>query len=214
MANDKILLTPAEETARLRNLERFAAKDAPSTKLEDDAPKGVSVKSIEVAGVMLEVRDKHGHVWAVPSEDNANFRNQKSRLDIASLPNADPDFAYQMARVGGVYDETAEMLANDWVPVTRDELGLAQLPALAASINAEYGRAPDNFYRIGDQVAFKKPKVLKERDDKAFGRYAAEVAGAMKPQTPDKDEAPHLDARGLVVQEAKAESNFRPVPSA
>lgn len=125
---------------------------------EQDDP-GVQADVVEAPGI---VRDKFsGKVWTLPTGAMADLglATYRSPRDIKK----DPNFHYEFCRVGGNYPELDEKLSQDFVPVTREELGMA------AYVNPSGQPSPlDSYYIIdGQDICVKIPRQLADL------RYAA-----------------------------------------
>jgi hypothetical protein len=151
----------------------FVGDASPNT-VPPPKPDGVKVMSIETAGVLV---DSTGHTWTIPEKDETDVR-YKSQFTI---PRPDPLMMYQFIRKD---DELTEYMGNQWVPVTREEIGVATFK----SEGDEYGSPLDKYHVIGTQICVKKPKVLVEREYKALKRVCDAAVSATEPPPPKKGE--------------------------
>jgi hypothetical protein len=153
------------------------AKAAESTNIAPDKippkPDGIKVKSIEVAGVHI---DSEGHSWTIPEKDETDVRYKS----IFTIPNPDPLMGYQFIRK----EELSEMMGEQWVPVTRKEIGVAEFKSEAGS---EYGGPLDGYHVVGTQICVKKPKILIERQYAAQKRVCDAAVAATEPPPPGRD---------------------------
>jgi hypothetical protein len=135
-------------------------------------PDGINVKSIEVAGIHI---DSEGHEWTIPEKDNFDVR-YRSKFEI---PRPDPLMGYQFIRK----EELTEMMGEQWVPVTREEIGVA----VFKTEKDEYGDPLDRYHVVGTQICIKKPKILIDRQYAAQNRVCAAAVSATEPPPPGKD---------------------------
>jgi len=141
-------------------------------------PDGINVKSIESAGVLV---DSEGHTWTIPEKDDTIDVRYKS---IFAIPRPDPLMQYQFIRRDGPDEELSEMMGEQWVPVTRAEIGVAQFKTEAG---VEYGSPLDKYHIIGKMICVKKPKTLVERQRASQKRVCDAAVSATEPPPPSKD---------------------------
>lgn len=142
--------------------------DTEQTERNDaQAAQGLDASFVEAPGV---VRDLYSDkVWTLPTESfaDAGLAIYKSPRDI----NKDPNFHYEFCRYGE-YGELDEKMAQDFVPVTRKELGLSEfvMPGEANPM--------DSYYTIdGKDICIKIPRQLADlryANNKAFCDAALE----------------------------------------
>jgi hypothetical protein len=135
-------------------------------------PDGINVMSVEVAGVYV---DSRGNKWTVPEKEEVDIR-YKSKFTI---PRPDPLMSYQFIRK----EELTEMMGEQWVPVTREEIGVANF----RTEKDEYGDPLDRYHVIGTQICVKKPKVLVDRQYAAQKRVCDAAVSATEPPPTSKD---------------------------
>jgi hypothetical protein len=135
-------------------------------------PDGINVKSVEVAGVLV---DAQGNKWTIPEKDEVDVRYKS----LFTIPRPDPLMSYQFIRK----EELTEYLGEQWVPVKREEIGVATF----ITEKNEYGDALDSYHVVGTQICVKKPKVLVDRTYAAQQRVCAAAVGATEPPPPGKD---------------------------
>ena len=118
---------------------------------QDDPIDGVQVDTIQAPGI---VKDRFSDkTWTLPTGTFADLglTTYKSARQIKK----DPDFHYEFVRFNGNYPELDEYLSNDFVPVTREELGMP------AYVNPSGQPTPlDSYYRVEDQICVKIPRQL------------------------------------------------------
>jgi len=136
-------------------------------------PDGIAVKSIEVAGVLT---DSEGHTWTIPEKDNTDVRYKSKFL----IPRPDPLMGYQFVRK----EELTEYMGEQWVPVTREEIGVASFQ----TEKDEYGDPLDRYHVVGTQICIKKPQVLIDREYAAQKRVRMAAIAATEPPSPKKDD--------------------------
>ena len=134
-------------------------------------PDGIKVRSIEVAGILM---DSSGHTWTIPEKDETDVRYKS----MFTIPRPDPLMSYQFIRK----EELTEMMGEQWVPVTRAEIGIAEFK----SEQDEYGDPLDRYHVIGTQICVKKPKVLVQRQYAAQERICKAAVSATEPPPPGK----------------------------
>jgi hypothetical protein len=136
-------------------LEEEAEAGALDTELDGGVPAGV----VEAPGIIRDAFS--GKTWTLPTGAMADLglATYKSPRDIKK----DPNFHYEFCRVGGNYPELDEKLSQDFVPVTREELGMAPY------VNPTGQPSPlDSYYIIdGQDICVKIPRQLADL------RYAA-----------------------------------------
>lgn len=174
-------------------------------------PEGLLVSSVQVRGALLEIKNNSGHVWAVPAnEEEDSYNPHNSPFKVQHYPGYNPDFEYEFhgsAGIGGDgdYDDLPEMLNKDWVPVSRKELGVPEVIA-----GGQYGLQQDDHLRVGKQVCVMKPKILVERERKAFKRYVDTITAQI---APDKDSAKARLERqskdAIVTDEIRSATTFK-----
>lgn len=135
-------------------------------------PDGIKVQSIETAGIHV---DSEGHTWTIPEKDEVDVR-YKSKF---AIPRPDPLMSYQFVRME---DELTEMMGEQWVPVTREEIGVA----VFKSEKDELGGPLDRYHVVGKQICIKKPKVLVDRQYAAQKRVCDAAVSATEPPPPGK----------------------------
>lgn len=135
-------------------------------------PNGVKVRSVEVAGV---IHDSEGHTWTIPEKDETDV-HYHSKFEI---PNPDPLMSYQFIRK----EELTEMMGEQWMPCTREEIGVA----VFKTEKDEYGDPLDRYHVVGMQICVKKPKVLVDRQYAAQKRVCDAAVAATEPPPPGKD---------------------------
>lgn len=130
----------------------------PESEPEAIADPGVPADIVEAPGIIRDAfSDK---TWTLPTGAMADLglATYKSPRDIRK----DPNFHYEFCRYTGNYPELDEKLSQDFVPVTREELGMP------AYVNPTGQPSPlDTYYKIEDQICVKIPRQL------ADIRYAA-----------------------------------------
>src|SRR5579864_1032309 len=137
------------------NLDAKVEEDFPELNSHQDD--GVDASTIEAPGI---IRDKwSGKTWTLPSDamSDLGLATYKSPRDIKK----DPNFHYEFHTL----EELNEYIAQDFVPVTREELGLSQFvpPGEPSPL--------DTYYIIeGHDICMKIPRVLADR------RYASQKA--------------------------------------
>lgn len=165
----------------------------------------VSATRLETTGIAITISDGHEHQWTIPAEtDDAVVGGHQSVFELRHFKGYDERFTYEFHHD----EEIASMYTDEWVGVTRTELGLESLPA---AVTAKYGSAPDNFYRVGNQLCLKKPKVLVDRTHKAMDNYRKTLMSGMKPRSTNGDLMPkdRLEQGGLVKEEIREQSTFQ-----
>lgn len=119
---------------------------------------GVPADVLEAPGIIRDLfSDK---IWTLPSDSlsDLGLATYKSPRDIKK----DPNFHYEFCRVGGDWDELSEKMAQDFVPVTREELGLKEFKTPGQP------NPLDSYYVIdGKDICIKIPRPLADL------RYAA-----------------------------------------
>ncbi len=170
----------------------------------------IPTTELQAAGITIKLADGTEQHWTIPAEteDDKFTGGHQSILDLKKFKGYDPRFTYEFHHD----DEIASMYTDEWVGVTRSELGLKSLPSAVVS---QYGSSTDDFYRIEKMLCMKKPKVLVDRTHKRMDDYRKAVVGAMKPVSskradgtefsPAKDD---LEQGGLVKEEIREHSTF------
>jgi hypothetical protein len=185
---------------RLRYRENLAAKKA--AQREAPTPEGISGKSVQTRGVLMTIDDGMGHSWTVPADDTEDYRLHRSPFEIKTLPGYDPKFDYQFENMSDV----GPMLTNDWVIVTRKELGL---PSYPADIPNEYGLPLSGAHMVEKQVCLKKPKVLVDRTRAAHKRFADAIVNQIAPpQNSAKNKLEH-EPGGIVTDSIVSSTTFK-----
>lgn len=134
----------------------------------------VAVDRIEVAGI---ITDAQGHSWTLPEKDSDIGDLYKSPFSI----KGHPEFYYQFE----TKDNVPQMLADEFVTVTRKELGLDRYK----DGSTEYGQGTDEVYTVGnDMVCLKIPKVLADRRKKTERDFAKLAVDATKNKKKSSDE--------------------------
>ena len=98
---------------------------------------GVVASEFQTAGI---IRDAQGNEWTIPEGSlDEDFTLYSSPFDI---PNKDSRFYYQFEEDSNV----PQMMSEQFVPVTRKELGMKEFTPVGAA--GEYGTGIDGFYRV------------------------------------------------------------------
>jgi hypothetical protein len=140
----------------------------------------VEASSIEAPGI---VEDDYGHKWTIPADTHTDGSLQlyQSRFE---LPKRDPRFHYEFHPVS----EVSHMMTEDFVPVTREELGLKGIEGLTEQIAKEYGAALTSFHQVDDLVCMKTPVELANRRYRALKEIADAAVNATRPGASGRDE--------------------------
>lgn len=185
-----------------RKAKKVAKLAAAETKPAQSEPEGITGKSVETRGVKLTIDDGHGHSWTVPADDTEDFRLHTSPFELKTLPGYDPKFDYQFENMS----EVGPMLTNDWVIVTRKELGL---PSYPADIPNEYGLPLSGAHMIEKQVCLKKPKVLVDRTRAAHKRFADAIVNQIAPPRDSAKNRLEHEPGGIVTDSMVSSTTFK-----
>jgi hypothetical protein len=199
---------PTKEEKRRAALAKGRATAAANRANKKVAPaNSIAAESVEVTGALLTIKDGQNHVWAIPAESHDVVGRHQSAFELKRFKGYDPRFTYEFHHAGDESDITS-MLTDEWVPVTRQELGLKALPM---QVSAEHGTPTDNYYWVGNSLCMKKPKVLVDRTHKAMDEFRKATMGAMKPVGSENIDPARekLERGGLVKEEIRVQSTFQ-----
>lgn len=149
----------------------MATKDATKDieKFQSEAGEFVDIEELETGGIV--VRDGEGNEWTVAGDSTEDYNYGKLPLE---LPRQLPGFHVEFCRP----NQVADWMQKGFVPVTRKEMGVKELPA---DIARDYGTLDTSTYRVGDAVAMKIPKILADRRYAAKARAAKEIRDSAGP---------------------------------
>jgi hypothetical protein len=165
--------------------------------IDDEPDEKLDASSVDDPGVPADVVEAPGIVrdlfsnktWTLPSDSlsDAGLATYRSPRDFKK----DPNFHYQVCRVE---DELNEYIGQDFVPVTRKELGMSDF------VHPGQPSPMDDYYVIdGKDVVIKIPREIADRRYAAMKRLAdAAKEGVNRGDITDANGTTHiaLDAGG------------------